>query len=75
MLQGRVEVDYHFPTLTIFKMAKMPMIPDPRYAYDKENAYKVHRNIKEDVSLTHRKPYPSTQEIGLPRNKMQTPGK
>jgi DNA polymerase-3 subunit alpha len=45
------------------------MIPDPRYAYDNEKQYDVHRQIKEDVSMTHRKPYPQEHEIGLPRHK------
>lgn len=29
LLLGTVEVDYHFPTVTITKMAKMPFVPDP----------------------------------------------
>ena len=69
LLLGTVEVDYHFPTITIHKMAKMPMIPDPRYAYDKEKQYDIHKQIKEDVSMTSRKPYPQAHEIGLPRQK------
>lgn len=71
LLLGTVEVDYHFPTVTIHKMAKMPMIPDPRYAYDKDKQYDVHRYIKEDVSMTSRKPYPQAHEIGLPRHKLK----
>ena len=70
LLLGRVEVDYHFPTITVTKMAKMPFIPDPRYVHDKERAYQAHRNIREDVSMTHRKPYPQEHEIGLPRRKI-----
>ncbi|WP_278354366.1 DNA polymerase III subunit alpha [Chryseobacterium gleum] len=71
LLLGTVEVDFHFPTVTIHKMAKMPMIPDPRYAYDKEKQYDIHRQIREDVSMTHREPYPQAHEIGLPRHKMK----
>lgn len=71
LLLGTVEVDFHFPTITIHKMAKMPMIPDPRYSYDKEKQYDIHRQIKEDVSMTHRKPYPQAHEIGLIRHKIQ----
>jgi DNA polymerase-3 subunit alpha len=71
LLLGTVEVDFHFPTITIHKMAKMPMIPDPRYSYDKEKQYDIHRQIKEDVSMTFRKPYPQEHEIGLPRNKFR----
>ncbi|UFK96754.1 DNA polymerase III subunit alpha [Kaistella faecalis] len=72
LLLGTVEVDYHFPTITITKMAKMPMIPDPRYAYHKEKQYDIHRQLKEDVSMTFRKPYPQEHEIGLPRHKLSS---
>lgn len=71
LLLGTVEVDYHFPTITISKMAKMPFIPDPRYSHDKQKQYDVHRQIREDVSMTWRKPYPQEHEIGLPRQKME----
>ncbi|MCQ4142012.1 DNA polymerase III subunit alpha [Chryseobacterium sp. EO14] len=70
LLLGTVEVDFHFPTITIKKMAKMPFIPDPRYSLDKEMAQKAQTNIREDISMTFRKPYPQEQEIGLPRHKM-----
>lgn len=69
LLLGTVEVDYHFPTLTIHKMAKLPFIPDPRYNHDRDSQYKVHGHIREDVSMTHRAPYPQEHEIGLPRLK------
>ncbi len=68
LLQGVVEVDYHFPTVTITRMAKMPFIPDPRYAATDEKRYEMQHQIREDVSMTHREPYP--QEINLPRHKM-----
>lgn len=71
LLMGSVEVDYHFPTITIKKMAKMPFIPDPRYSSsDEKRQYKAHQNLKEDVSMTHRAPYPQEHEIGLPRHRM-----
>lgn len=70
LLLGTVEVDYHFPTLTIHKMAKLPFIPDPRYNHDRDSQYKIHQQIREDVSMTHRAPYPQEHEIGLPRRKM-----
>ena len=50
----------------------MPMIPDPRYAYDKEKQYDIHKQMKEDVSMTFRKPYPREHEIGLPRKSFST---
>lgn len=68
LLLGTVEVDYHFPTITVTKMAKMPFIADPRYSNTTERQFKVHEQIKEDVSMTHRAPYP--QEIGIPRHQM-----
>ncbi|MFH7000033.1 DNA polymerase III subunit alpha [Flavobacterium sp. FlaQc-57] len=70
LLLGNVEVDYHFPTITIFKMAKMPFIPDPRYM-DAKDQFKTQRQIKEDVSPTHREPYPQGHEINLPRHRMK----
>lgn len=69
LLLGTVEVDFHFPTITIHKMAKMPFIPDPRYSMDQEKSLETARNLHEDVSMTWRKPYPQEHEIGLPRNK------
>ena len=71
LLLGNVEVDYHFPTVTIVKMAKMPFIPDPRYSNSDERQYKTHQNIKEDVSMTNRSPYPQAQDINLPRQRMK----
>lgn len=70
LLQGNVEVDYHFPTITITKMAKMSFIPDPRYSHTSDRQFKAHEQLKEDVSMTHRLPYPQEHEINLPRNKM-----
>ncbi len=70
LLLGTVEVDYHFPTITVTKMAKMPFIPDPRYSHDQQRQFDAHRQIREDVSITHRKPYPQEHEIGLPRHSM-----
>lgn len=71
LLLGTVQVDFHFPTVVIQKMAKMPFIPDPRYSMDKEKSLETARNLHEDVSMTHRKPYPQEHEIGLPRNRME----
>ncbi|TDE52749.1 DNA polymerase III subunit alpha [Flavobacterium sp. GT3P67] len=72
LVLGTVEVDYHFPTVTVTKMAKMPFIPDPRYSNTSDRQYKVHQQIREDVSMTHRAPYPQEHEINLPRYKMST---
>jgi len=70
LLLGMVEVDYHFPTVTISKMAKMPFIPDPRYAATDEKRFQTQQQIREDVSMTHREPYPQEHEYNMPRHKM-----
>lgn len=70
LLLGNVEVDYHFPTITVSKMAKMPFIPDPRYEHENDWKYKTQQKLREDVSMTHRAPYPQEHEINLPRHKM-----
>lgn len=70
LLLGTVEIDYHFPTITIHKMAKMPFIPDPRYM-DSKDLYRTQELIREDVSTTERLPYPQEHEINLPRHKMK----
>jgi len=70
LLLGTVEVDYHFPTVTISKMAKMPFIPDPRYSATDEKRFHTQRQMREDISMTQRQPYPQEHEINLPRQKM-----
>lgn len=70
LLLGTVEVDYHFPTITISKMEKMPFIPDPRYRETEAESSRTQEKLREDVSMTQRAPYPQEQEIGLPRHKM-----
>jgi len=70
LLLGTVEVDYHFPTITISKMAKMPFKPDPRYANSKTLQFKATEQLRGDISTTERAPYPQAHEINLPRIKM-----
>lgn len=70
LLLGTVEVDYHFPTITISKMAKMPFKPDPRYANSTALQFKATEQLRGDISTTERAPYPQAHEINLPRIKM-----
>jgi error-prone DNA polymerase len=70
LLLGTVEVDYHFPTITISKMEKMPFIADPRYRESEAESSQTQERLREDVSMTHRAPYPQEQEINLPRHRM-----
>ncbi|WP_264529737.1 hypothetical protein [Flavobacterium sp. N502540] len=52
-------------------MEKMPFIEDPRYSNSNYRKYNVHEQLREDISLTHRAPYPQEHEINLPRQKME----
>jgi DNA polymerase-3 subunit alpha/error-prone DNA polymerase len=70
LLLGTVAIDYHFPTITVLKMAKMPFVADPRYSNANSLQFKATEQLREDKSLTHRAPYPQEHEIGLPRHKM-----
>ncbi|MFC0778669.1 DNA polymerase III subunit alpha [Flavobacterium sp. HJSW_4] len=70
LLLGTVEIDYHFPTITISKMAKMPFIPDPRYG-DSDKRFTTQNQIRPDISSTQRQPYPQENEINLPRHRMK----
>lgn len=67
LLQGVVEIEFGFPTIIIHKMGKLPFVPDPRYEDDKDMRYKTQENLKQDISTTHRAPYPTANEIALPR--------
>jgi len=70
LLLGIVEVDYHFPTITITKMAKMPFKPDPRYANSNALQFKATEQLRGDISTTERAPYPQAHEINIPRVRM-----
>jgi len=70
LLLGTVAIDYHFPTITVLKMAKMPFVADPRYSNASSLQLKATEQLREDKSLTQRAPYPQEHEIGLPRHKM-----
>ncbi len=41
LLLGRVEVDYHFPTITISKMEKMPFMAYPHYSATDEKRFQT----------------------------------
>ena len=69
LLLGKVDVDFSFPSIVITKMAKLPFIPDPRYYDQKDSKLSPQNLLKSDTSTTHRAPYPSEKEIGLPRYK------
>jgi DNA polymerase-3 subunit alpha len=49
---------------TITRMAKMPLIADPRYSMEEDKSREMERNLRENVSMTNREPYPQEHEIG-----------
>ena len=55
-------------------MSKMPFIADPRYSNSDERQFKAHEQLREDISMTDRQPYPQEHEINLPRLKMSVEG-
>lgn len=61
-LYGKIVVDFHFPTIEITEMKKLPMKTDPRYA---DAAQKTNFKKSHELSGTHstREPYPSKQEV------------
>jgi error-prone DNA polymerase len=67
LIQGRVQCEFNFPTVIVERMARLPFIPDPRFADQKDMQYRVYGHMREDLSLTHRAPYPTGKDVGLPR--------
>jgi DNA polymerase III alpha subunit len=62
LLLGTVMVDYHFPTITIKKMAKMPFIPDPRYEGQENNLRFIEKSGKTKAIPTD---YPTRRNMKL----------
>ncbi len=71
LLEGKVDIDFSFPSLMIEKMGRLPFMADPRYDDQEQKKFDQRKRFKEDYSGTQRKPYPSEQQIGIPRKKME----
>ena len=57
-------VDFEFPSIEVEKMAKLPMIPDPRYSSDDHKvAAQLPTASDNHPGLLRRKPYPSKEEV------------
>lgn len=67
-LYGKVVVDFHFPSIEIIKMKKLPLRSDPRYA---ENSHKSILPKTQELSGNKlaRAPYPSQQQVNKLYNK------
>lgn len=61
-LYGKVVVDFHFPSIEIIKMKKLPLHADPRYA---ENMHKSILPKAQELSgkKLPRAPYPTKQQV------------
>lgn len=64
LIQGRVEVDYGFPSVVVDRMAKLPFVQDPRYS---DSGQSLKPLLSADISTTQRAPYPT--QVNLPRGK------
>jgi len=67
-LYGKVVVDFHFPSIEIIKMKKLPLHSDPRYA---ENVHKSILPKAQELSgnKLSRAPYPSKNKVNRLYNK------
>lgn len=63
LILGKVVVEFDLPSIEIIKMAKLPMVDDPRYVEDGEVAGQALANFRVTHSRTHRSPYPSKGEL------------
>ena len=62
LLLGEVVVDFDYPSIEIQKMARLPMVDDPRYNENGEAGPQALSNFKIAHSMTRRAPYPSKDE-------------
>ena len=67
LFEGLVKIDFHFPTITISRMEKLPYITDPRFTDQKDLNAKVQSLLKFDQSMTERAPYPTSEEVNFKR--------
>lgn len=65
LLYGKIVVEFGYPSIEIQKMAKLPMISDPRYEDSKAKPSFQHlkRGLSHDHQVITRKPHPSKGEV------------
>lgn len=64
MLYGRIAVDFHFPSIEVDRMEKLPMIPDPRYSDESyQRPVDLPRAGDNTPAMTRRAPYPKKGTI------------
>jgi len=62
LLYGKVVVDFHFPSVEITQMRKLPMKVDPRYA-ELSHKSTLHKAHELSGSKLTRAPYPNKQQV------------
>ncbi len=64
LLKGKVSVDFDFPSLEIEKMAKLPMIPDPRYSDEQvKRIMNMPTSHDNNPGIPQRAPYPKKGSV------------
>lgn len=65
LLYGKIVVEFGYPSIEIKKMAKLPMVADPRYEDSKTSPAFRHlrRALSHDHQVITRKPHPSKEEV------------
>lgn len=64
LIKGKIVIDFHFPSIEVEKMAKLPMVPDPRYSDDEfKRPARLPTASDNNPGLLTRKPYPSKEEV------------
>ena len=61
LLEGKIVVEFGYPSLEISRMAKLTMIPDPRY--EDSTTHPSFRHLKHDHQVIKRGPHPSKEEV------------
>jgi DNA polymerase-3 subunit alpha len=66
LLRGKIVVEYGYPSLEIDRMARLPMVPDPRYAdhtVEPPGCHHRGRGLSHDHQVIGRQPHPSREEV------------
>ncbi len=64
LLKGTVSVDFDFPSVEIEKMAKLPMIPDPRYSDEQvRRIMNMPTSHDNNPGIPQRAPYPKKGSV------------
>ena len=65
LLYGKIVVEFGYPSIEVSKMARLPMITDPRYEDSKVKPDFQHlkRSLSHDHQVITRKPHPSKGEV------------